>query len=63
MNTTQKVILAASTHTPSVVAEIISTYRGILGQYDVMKPFPASARTALEQCNFWQSVATLQAGR
>ncbi len=57
------VALAAATHAPAMVAEIISTYRGILGQYDMLKPFPPEAREQLERCNFWTSVAAVQASR
>lgn len=54
--------VAASTN-PAAVQEIISTYRGVLAQYDMLKPFPPKAREQLERCNFWQAVANVQAGR
>lgn len=54
----------AASINPSTVLEIVSTYRGILSQYDMMKPFPAEARESLERSlNFWQAVANLQAAK
>jgi len=61
MNANNNVALAAATHTAYVVQEIISTYRGMLQQYDMLKPFPPEARENLERCQFWYAVAALQA--